>query len=330
VVVPFKDEVASLSALYEELTLSLESVSFELILVDDGSEDGSLEASLGFARADDRVRILQLRRHFGKSAALAAGFVESRGRSVVALDADLQYDPVDIESLLAELAEGSDLVSGWRRRRRDRWTRRLESRIFNWATRRLSGLKLHDFNCGLKAYTDECARVLATACYGELHRYLPVLAHARGFRVTERPIRHRPRKNGTSRYGMERLVRSFLDLLTVTFLSRFLRRPMHAFGRVGLMFLAPGLGLTAAMLLATSLGGASVGGGFPILIGVALSIVGLQFLCFGLVAEMLSSDRNNLASYFRVAALPNSGSAEAAEVTDELASSPAAVERRSG
>jgi glycosyltransferase involved in cell wall biosynthesis len=324
------DEGASLAALYEELIVALEGVSFELILVDDGSEDDSLEASLAFARADERVRILQLRRHFGKSAALAAGFVESRGRSVVALDADLQYDPADIESLLAELAEGSDLVSGWRRRRRDRWTRRLESRIFNWATRRLSGLKLHDFNCGLKAYTDACARALATACYGELHRYLPVLAHARGFRVTELPIRHRPRKNGTSRYGMERLVRSFLDLLTVSFLSRYMRRPMHAFGGIGLVFLAAGIGLTAVVLLAGSLSGASVGGGFPIFIGVALSFAGLMFLCFGLVAEVFSNDRNNLEPYFRVATPRHSDSGETPEVSDEPAASPAAVERRSG
>jgi glycosyltransferase involved in cell wall biosynthesis len=305
VIAPVMDEAASLPLMYEQLVSSLQGFSFELIFVDDGSEDGSLEELTEEARKDRRVRILRFRRHFGKAAALAAGFAEARGLSVVTIDSDLQNDPQDIPLLLSRLREGFDLVSGWRTQRKDPWTRRIPSRIYNWATRRMSGLRLHDFNCGLKAYSEKCAREMALACYGELHRYLPFLAHARGFKVTEVPVRHYRRPNGRSRYGVERLPRAFFDLLTATFLCRYARRPMHGFGSIGLSLLIPGVGLLAFIGAARLVTGTPAGGGFPLLLllGGLLALSGLQFMIAGLIAEMVTSGRDNSVPYVPVAAL---------------------------
>lgn len=301
VVVPVRDEATSLPILYARIrqTLEREAITFELIFVDDGSADDSVPELERLAWMDKRIRILRLRRGFGKAAALAVGFTEAAGRSVVTIDADLQDDPAEIPALLEPLSYGYDLVSGWRQHRKDRWTRRLLSRIYNWATRRISGLGLHDFNCGLKSYTIECARELAPACHGELHRYLPVLADARGFRVTEVPVNHEKRVNGRSRYGSVRYLRAFLDLFTVMFLSRHTRRPMHLFGTLGLLLLVPGLGVLT-YLLVEKLTGAAIGGRPLLILGALLSIAGLQLLLAGLVAEHLSNSRSELPPYRHV------------------------------
>jgi glycosyltransferase involved in cell wall biosynthesis len=288
VVVPVHDEDRSVELLYDELASALEPLGrpWEAVFVDDGSTDGSFAA---LTRLNDRapnVRVVRLRRNFGKSAALAAGFRHSTGDVVVTIDADLQDDPSEIPRLLAKLDEGFDLVSGWKTQRRDRWSRRLVSRIFNSVVGRASGLKLHDMNCGLKAYRAEVVRSLRI--YGELHRFLPVLAHDRGFRVAELPVNHRPREHGRSRYGVERYARGFLDFLTVSFMGRYRHRPLHLFGGLGLVFAAIG---TAVLLYLTilKLSGEAIGHRPLLTLGVLLVVVGFQFFSLGLLSELITS-----------------------------------------
>jgi glycosyltransferase involved in cell wall biosynthesis len=293
VVVPLYDEAPTLTPLYEAVrdVCVRKGFSFELIFIDDGSHDGSLAILTAIARRDSHVRVIRLRRNFGKAAALSTGFRAARGESVVTMDADLQDDPEEIPRLVARLWAGYGMVSGWKRRRNDPLSRKVASKVFNWATRRLSRVKLHDFNCGLKAYSNECAKEIAGSCYGELHRYLPVLAYHKGFAVTEIEVNHHERANGRSRYGLERYVRGFLDLFTVVFMSRYTRRPMHVFGGVGLLLFVPGsLSLLWLVGLKVVLGQAI--GGRPLLIlGAVACIAGLQFMLTGLVAEMISAPR---------------------------------------
>jgi glycosyltransferase involved in cell wall biosynthesis len=288
VVVPVHDEDRSVELLYDELASALEPLGrpWEAVFVDDGSTDGSFAA---LTRLNDRapnVRVVRLRRNFGKSAALAAGFRHSTGDVVVTIDADLQDDPSEIPRLLAKLDEGFDLVSGWKTQRRDRWSRRLVSKIFNSVVGRASGLKLHDMNCGLKAYRAEVVRSLRI--YGELHRFLPVLAHDRGFRVAELPVNHRPREHGRSRYGVERYARGFLDFLTVSFMGRYRHRPLHLFGGLGLVFAAIG---TAVLIYLTilKLSGEAIGHRPLLTLGVLLVVVGFQFFSLGLLSELITS-----------------------------------------
>ena len=288
VVVPVHDEERSVALLYEELQAALEPSGepWEAIFVDDGSLDGSFAALTRLHARTANVRVVRLRRNFGKSAALAAGFAQARGETVVTIDGDLQDDPSEIPRLLAKLEEGFDLVSGWKTRRRDPWRRRLVSRIFNAVTGRVSGLRLHDMNCGLKAYRSEVVRGLPL--YGELHRFIPVLAHYRGFRVAELPVNHRPRTHGRSRYGLERYLRGFLDLLTVTFMGRFRHRPLHLFGGLGLV-----LGLLGTVILVyltvLKATGEAIGQRPLLTLGVLLVVVGLQFFSLGLLSEMVTS-----------------------------------------
>lgn len=288
VVVPVHDEERTLELLYDELRAALEPLetSWEAVFVDDGSTDGSFAA---LTRLHDRmpnVRVVRLRRNFGKAAALAAGFAEASGELVVTIDADLQDDAGEIPKLLAKLDEGFDLVSGWKTRRRDPWSRRFLSRGFNLMTGWLTGVRLHDVNCGLKAYRAEVLRGLRI--YGELHRFIPVLAHHRGFRIAELPVNHRPREHGRSRYGLERYLRGFLDLLGVSFLGRYRHRPLHLFGGLGL-----GLGATGFVILlyltAIKLAGHAIGGRPLLLLGVLLVVVGLQFFSLGLISELVTA-----------------------------------------
>src|SRR5213075_1857509 len=234
VVVPVHDEERTVALLFDELQAALEPLDqpWEAVFVDDGSADGSFAALTRLHNLHDNVRVVRLRRNFGKAAALAAGFANAEGDVVVTIDADLQDDPAEIPRLLAKLDEGFDLVSGWKTRRQDPLSRRLLSRIFNRVTSAFSGVRLHDINCGLKAYRADVVHELRL--YGELHRFIPVLAHYRGFRIAELPVNHRPREHGRSRYGVERYLRGFLDLLTVSFIGRYRHRPLHLFGGFGL------------------------------------------------------------------------------------------------
>src|SRR5919197_1851507 len=238
VVIPVQDEERSVALLYDELRSALEPLDteWEAIFVDDGSTDGTFAALTRLHNEAANVRVVRLRRNFGKAAALGSGFDQARGDTIVTIDGDLQDDPAEIPRLLAKLEEGFDLVSGWKSRRRDPLSRRILSRIFNRVTSLFSGVRLHDMNCGLKAYRAEV--VHGVRLYGELHRFIPVLAHYRGFRIAELPVNHSPREHGRSRYGVERYLRGFLDLLTVSFIGRYRHRPLHLFGGLG-------LGLTA-------------------------------------------------------------------------------------
>jgi dolichol-phosphate mannosyltransferase len=302
VVVPVHDEELSIALLYEQLEAALEpnGEPWEVVFVDDGSQDGSFAALTRLHARTPNTKVVRMRRNFGKSAALAVGFAQAQGDVVVTIDGDLQDDPAEIPRLLAKLDEGFDLVSGWKTRRRDPLRRRLVSRIFNGVTGRVSGIRLHDMNCGLKAYRAEV--VQGMALYGELHRFIPVLAHYRGFRVAELPVNHRPRVHGRSRYGLERYLRGFLDLLTVTFMGRYRHRPLHLFGGLGFVLGLLGTAILAYLTLLKALGHAI--GQRPLLtLGVLLVVVGLQFFSLGLLSEMVTShheERSGAADRERV------------------------------
>jgi dolichol-phosphate mannosyltransferase len=294
IVIPLHNEERSIALLYDELQAALEPLGqeWEAVFVDDGSVDGSFAALTRLHDANENVRVVRLRRNFGKAAALAAGFSQARGETVVTIDADLQDDPAEIPRLLVKLDEGFDLVSGWKTRRRDPLRRRVLSRIFNWVTGRMSGLRLHDMNCGLKAYRAEVVRGMPL--YGELHRFIPVLAQYRGFRVAELPVNHRPREHGRSRYGVERYIRGFLDLLTVSFIGRYRHRPLHLFGGLGLILGLIGVAILVYLTVVKALGHAI--GERPLLtLGVLLVVVGLQFFSLGLISEMLTSQHEETA-----------------------------------
>jgi glycosyltransferase involved in cell wall biosynthesis len=286
VVAPAFEEERSVGLLFEELQAALDPLGepWEVIFVDDGSTDGTFSALTRLHAAHDNVRVVRLRRNFGKSAALAAGFEQAQGDVVVTIDADLQDDPAEIPRLLAKLEEGFDLVSGWKAHRRDPPARRVLSRVFNRLASAVSGLSLHDVNCGLKAYRAEVVRDLRI--YGELHRFLPVLAHERGYRVAELPVNHRPRSHGRSRYGLERYLRGFLDLLTVSLVGRYRHRPLHLFGGLGLLLGAVGT-IVLAYLTILKATGEAIGHRPLLVLGVLLVVVGLQLLSLGLLGEMI-------------------------------------------
>jgi dolichol-phosphate mannosyltransferase len=288
VVVPVRDEERTVDALHDELAAALEGrrEPWEVVFVDDGSRDGTHAALVRLHDAADNVKVVRLRRNAGKAAALDAGFHEAEGDVVVTIDGDLQDDPAEIPRLLAKLDEGFDLVTGWKAHRSDPVMRRVLSRIFNTVTGWVSGVRLHDMNCGLKAFRAEVARELDL--YGELHRFIPVLAHDLGFRVTEIAVNHRPREHGRSRYGMERYVRGFLDLLTVSFMARYRHRPLHLFGSLGLLLSAVGAAILA-YLTVVKLSGEAIGHRPLLLLGVLLVVVGIQFLSLGLLSELVTS-----------------------------------------
>jgi glycosyltransferase involved in cell wall biosynthesis len=288
VVVPLLDEERSLETLYAEIVAALEESADELevVFVDDGSTDGSMSVLSRMHDEAANVVVVHLRRNFGKAAALQAGFLEARGDVVLTIDADLQDDPAEIPKLLAKLDEGFDLVSGWKTRRNDPLARRLFSRMFNWATAVVSGVKLHDVNCGLKAYRAEVLQGMRL--YGELHRFIPVLASYRGFRVAEIAVNHRPRQHGRSRYGPERYLRGFLDLLSVTFMGRYRHRPLHLFGGVGVFMGAVGF-VILLYLTVVWFWGEAIGHRPLLTLGVLLMVVGIQFVSLGLLSELITS-----------------------------------------
>jgi glycosyltransferase involved in cell wall biosynthesis len=295
VVVPLLNEEATLEALYRELDTALASsgLEWEVVFVDDGSTDGSYRELVRLHAAHLNVRVVRLRRNFGKAAALAAGIEVATGDVIVTMDADLQDDPAEIPNLLARLDDGFDVVSGWKCDRHDPFVRRFVSRIYNRATRLATGVKLHDMNCGLKAYRSEIFEHVRL--YGERHRFVPVLAHHLGFSVTELPVNHRPRTNGSSRFGIERYLRAPFDLLTIVFMGRYRYRPLHLFGGVGV---TSSVGGTAILgyLTVVKVSGAGIGNRPLLLLGVLLVVVGIQFLSLGLIGEMLTSQHEEKVS----------------------------------
>jgi glycosyltransferase involved in cell wall biosynthesis len=244
IVIPLVNEAPSLGELHREIAAAVDALGLdgEMIFVDDGSTDDSWVTITRLSAADQRIRGIRLRRNFGKAAALSAGFQAARGDLVLTLDADLQDDPAEIPQFLAQIQKGFDVVSGWKRVRHDPWHKVFPSRVFNWLVGLLTGVKLHDHNCGMKAYRAVVLREVRL--YGELHRFIPVLAAARGFRIGEIAVNHRPRRYGHSKYGVRRFLKGFLDLLTVKFLTSYSHRPQHILGSVGLLsFLLGNLGL---------------------------------------------------------------------------------------
>ena len=286
VVVPVYNERESVRPLCDELLGVLRGLGrrAEVVFVDDGSTDGTSEALADLAAREQEVIVVRLRRNFGKAAALMAGFREARGDAIVTIDGDLQDDPAEIPRLLAELEAGADLVSGWKRDRQDPAGKRAASRVFNGVTSRMSGVGLHDLNCGFKAYRSEVVESLALT--GDQYRYIPVLAADEGFRVTELPVNHRPRRYGRSKYGLERYLRGFLDLMTILFVGRFRQRPMHLFGGLGVLFIAVGTVICAYLTVLRILG-ESIGTRPLLLLGVLLIVVGVQLFTIGLVSEMI-------------------------------------------
>jgi dolichol-phosphate mannosyltransferase len=298
VIIPVYDEVGSLVQLHRELDDLAAERGYELqfVLVDDGSTDGSWAAIARLAEQDARVLGIRFRRNFGKAAALSAGFDAATGDVIVTMDADLQDSPAEIPKLLARLDEGLDVVSGWKQLRRDPWHKRWPSKAFNWLVGRLTGVKLHDHNCGLKAFRRDVIHEIRL--YGELHRFVPVLAAARGFRVGETVVEHRPRVYGRSKYGLSRIPKGLLDLLTVRFITRFGQRPQHWLGSVGLVSMTLGLvGMTylAVVWVWSRLPGQPVEAAVqlhnrPLLLYSAmLAFFGINLVAIGFVAEMIAA-----------------------------------------
>lgn len=289
IVIPLFNEVESLPELHASLSEVLDRLPqpAEMIFVDDGSTDGSMEAIRQLRERDPRVRGVQFRRNHGKSAALAAGLARATGTCLITLDADLQDDPAEIPRLLAKLEEGYDLVSGWKRGRVDPLLKRATSTIFNRVTGWLTGVRLHDINCGLKAYRREVTDTIRI--YGQLHRFLPVLALKEGFRLGEIEVRHRPRKCGRSKFGVSRFAGGFFDLLTVLFLTRYTRRPLHLFGIAGVMALAIGAAISLYLAYQRVFLSAYLSNRPLLFLGILLVIVGVQSISLGLIGEMIAA-----------------------------------------
>jgi len=288
VVVPMKNEVESLPHLIAAIasTMTENNLSYELICVDDGSTDGSTELLKQEAATRNDLRAVILRRNYGQTAAMAAGFYYARGKVIVTLDADLQNDPADIPMLLAKLDEGYDLVSGWRVQRQDAAVSRLlPSKIANWMIRRSTGVDIHDYGCSLKAYRAEL--VADMHLYGELHRFLPALAYIEGARITEMSVRHHARRFGSSKYGIWRTFRVLMDLLTILFMKKFLTRPMHVFGLLGLFSMAVGTAFGLHLTYVKLVLGEMIGNRPLLILSVLLLVTGVQLFCFGLLAELL-------------------------------------------
>jgi len=287
VIIPVFDERESLSPLYVSLTDSLSNFDYELVFVDDGSRDGSVQILQELQSKDpDRVRVVELRRNFGQTAAIAAGIDHSIGDIVVLIDADMQNDPADIPAMLSKVDEGYDLVSGWRVNRRDRFlTRRLPSTMANWLISRVTGVALHDYGCTLKAYRRDVLQ--GFRLYVEMHRFIPVYAGSVGARITEMPVRHHPRRHGHTKYGLNRTFKVLLDLLTVKFLVSYAHKPIYLFGGAGMVGILTGAGVLFFLLARRTLFAISVINSPLFLSSIMVVILGFQSIFMGLIAELL-------------------------------------------
>ena len=315
IVVPVFEEEESLPELVEKISLVCDGagLSFEAFLVDDGSTDHSWDVICKINQSDSRFRGIKLRRNYGKSAALATGFDAAAGEYVVTMDADLQDDPAEIPGLIEILRAGADLVSGWKKKRNDPISKKIPSRFFNLVTRLLTRIPLHDFNCGLKAYRLEVVKHIHI--HGELHRYIPVLALWEGYsKIEEKVVVHHARKFGRTKFGLERYLRGFLDLLSVFFLTRFAARPMHFFGTLGTVAFAGGFALSLWIAVDKIMYGNPIGDRPLLLLGVLLILVGVQMFTTGLIGEMIVVERMKQPGTFDVSeAHPSSVSSASQE-----------------
>jgi len=288
IVIPAKDEEESLPLVVARIMAAGAAsgqIVRDIVLVDDGSSDNTWGVMAELAADNEVIQAIRLRRNFGKATALMVGIGACRGDVIITMDADLQDDPDEISRFVETLDRGFDLVSGWKQERHDPLNKTVPSRLFNKVTAAISGVKLNDFNCGFKAYRREIFD--AIQLYGELHRYVPVLANALGYRIAEIPVRHHARRFGTSKYGVARYLRGFLDLLTVVLITRFAYRPGHLFGGIGSLLAAGGSVALGYLIALKVLTGASIGNRPLLLLGVMAVIVGVQLILFGMLAELI-------------------------------------------
>ena len=297
IVVPLFDEEESIDELYQEIVHHAEKTghSFEIIFIDDGSTDKSFSILESLHQKDSRVKVVQFRKNFGKAEALSAGFTASQGKMVVTMDADLQDDPAEIPALITKLEEGYDLVSGWKKKRRDPLSKTAPSRLFNFTTARLTKIRIHDFNCGLKIYRREVIETLNL--YGEMHRYIPVLANWEGFRISEIQVHHRKRKYGKTKYGLSRFLKGLLDLITILFLSKYTQRPLHLFGFVGFFSTILGGGIVLYLVILKILQKTFLSNRPLLFIGIVILIMGVQFISIGLLGEMIARSQTPSRTY---------------------------------
>ncbi len=284
-VIPVLNEEDSLKILYKEILENIESHSYEIIFIDDGSTDKSYEIIKEIAKNDSNVKAIKFRRNFGKADALQAGFSYVTGEIVFTMDADLQDNPKEIPRFIKEIQNGYDLVSGWKKKRRDPLSKKIPSKFFNFITSKAVGLKLKDFNCGFKAYKVQVVKELDI--YGDMHRYIPALAFAKGFKIKEIVVEHRERKFGKSKYGIERYLRGFFDLLTVKLITGFTRSPLYLFGKIGLFFSGVGFVITSYLSYLKIFENAVLSNRPMLSLGVLLILAGLQFFSIGLIGELL-------------------------------------------
>lgn len=287
-VIPLLNEEESLTELTQAIFDALnERYSFEIIFVDDGSTDRSWDVISGLSKQHDFIKGIRFRRNYGKSFALQAGFEQARGTYVVTMDADLQDDPNEVPEMVQMLKDGDDLVSGWKQKRYDPISKTVPSKFFNFVTRKAAGINLHDFNCGLKAYKSEVVKNIYV--YGELHRYIPMLAKREGFtRISEKVVTHHARKYGSTKFGLSRFMNGFLDLVTLLFVQRYLQKPMHFFGTVGVLLMLVGGGINIYLAFIKLVLGVPLGNRPLLYLGILLLVLGVQFFSTGLIGELIN------------------------------------------
>ena len=288
IIIPVFNEEGSLRELYYQITHSVKIFKeYEIVFIDDGSSDESNLIIRDMTKQDSKVKLISFFRNFGKSAALSEGFKYASGDVIITMDADLQDDPNEIPALINKLNEGFDLVSGWKKKRYDPWTKTFPSKIFNFVTRLLTGVKIHDFNCGLKAYKKSVVRSIEV--FGGRHRYIPALAGQKNFSVTEIVVNHRPRVHGETKYGGSRIFHGFFDLLTILFLNKYTQQPLHFFGAIGLVTFSIGFFIQLIMLYYKFILLEPFSRHIALLLlGIVFIIVGIQFFSIGLLGEIMA------------------------------------------
>lgn len=297
VIIPLFNEEESVV----ELSIALKKVfnnmraNYEVLFIDDGSTDGSFQKIKEIHHLNNRFKCIKFNRNYGKSAALSEGFKAAKGDYIITMDADLQDDPEEIPNLLKKVNEGNDLVSGWKKKRYDPFIKKHTSKLFNFVTGLLVGLKLHDYNCGLKIYKKDVVKNLKI--YGELHRYIPALAHFAGYKVSEIPVTHHPRKHGKTKFGSSRFINGLFDLITVIFTTKYIRRPLHFFGLLGMISFLLGIGIMIYLTVLKFFESIPISNRPLFLVGIMLAIVGLQIFSLGLIGEMITksnADKDNI------------------------------------